>query len=787
MLKLNYPVLLDLGTQQPYSLAGFDSFLVGRNETADVCVLDPYCSRHHFRIVRREGGYHLEPLNARNPTYLNRRPVTQPERLDHGAVVQAGQTLFQLLLRPAGKELLQKPGSAALPLPASAVAAGGASKGAPDLDHVVYPLSGVMFIGRDPERVRIYLPHPHVSRCHACITFEAGTATLTDLNSGNGTFVDGQRIQAPTVLRPGAQIDIGPYALEFVGAALVPCRPRTDNVEVVARGISRIVRDRETGQPLTLLDDVSLVIRPREFVCLLGPSGSGKSTLLSALSGRAGADRGAVLLNGKDLHANFEALRQDIAVVPQKDVLHDSLTLEQALWYTAKLRLPPDTSDGEIEACLAEMLETVGLTVRRGTVIRHLSGGQSKRASLANEILCKPSLLFLDEVTSGQDEMTDREVMSRCRSLAQAGKTVVCVTHNLANVERTCNLVVILTSGGKLAFVGKPAEALEYFGIDRLGDVYDCLNEQPARHWQERFLQSPFYRRYVADRLPPGTAAPPAPAPVPAQPSGERLRSSLRQTVLLTRRYAAIWRGDPGSLLAMAGQALVVAVLLGLLFGNLDRVKDSLDRYAPRSVNLMFLLAVSSFWFGCNNAAKEIVKERTIYTRERDFNLLVESYYCSKLLLLTLGSWLQVLLLFGVVWLWCRPPGPLLSELVVLLALALAGVTLGLAISAAAATEELAITLIPMVVIPQIILSGAIATLEGTSKALALAGISTYWGKRGLDACLPENVARAIPGLEQHSAALAVLVILGHAAVCVVAALGVLHWRSRQRRRSGGV
>ena len=238
---------------------------------------------------------------------------------------------------------------------------------------------------------------------------------------------------------------------------------------------------------MPLLTDISLVIRPREFVCLLGPSGSGKSTLLSTLSGRAAADEGTVLLNGKDLHTHFQALKQDIAVVPQKDVLHESLPVGDALWYTAKLRLPPDTSPTEIEESVSEMLQTVGLTSRRGTVIRHLSGGQVKRASLANEILCKPSLLFLDEVTSGLDEQTDREMMNLFRSLADSGKTVVCITHSLANVERTCHLVVILTPDGKLAFVGKPSEALEYFDIDRLGDVYDRLAEQPAEHWQASF------------------------------------------------------------------------------------------------------------------------------------------------------------------------------------------------------------------------------------------------------------------------------------------------------------
>jgi ABC-type multidrug transport system ATPase subunit/pSer/pThr/pTyr-binding forkhead associated (FHA) protein/ABC-type multidrug transport system permease subunit len=783
---LNYPALLDLATQALHPLGVSESFLVGRNETADICVFDRTCSRHHFRIVRRDARFYVESLSTRNHTYHNGQPVTASEPLEHGAVLQAGLTRFQFLLQPPSDGTNLKAADAPAPPAPTLLSAGPAPSVDDALGASTFPLAGAMLIGREQARVQIFLPHPQVSRVHAHITLEGKTATLTDLRSANGTFVNGQRITAPTTLRPGDQLDIGPYALQFTGAALIP-RSRTDNVELIARGIRRVVRSRETGQPLTLLDDITLVIRPREFVCLLGPSGSGKSTLLSALSGRTTPDGGAVLLNGKDLHANFEALKQDIAVVPQKDVLHDSLAVGQALWYTAMLRLPPDTSAAEIESSLTEMLQTVGLTPRRATVIRHLSGGQVKRASLANEILCKPSLLFLDEVTSGLDEQTDREVMNLFRSLADAGKTVVCITHSLANVERTCHLVVILTPGGKLAFIGKPAEALKYFSIDRLGDVYDRLADHPAEHWQQVFLKSPYSKRYVADRLPPETAAQPAVAAASAR-AGGRMRQLLRQTALLTARYAAIWRGDYTALLAMMGQALVVAVLLGLLFGNLDNVKnDPLEfAHSRRSINLMFLLAVSSFWFGCNNAAKEIVKERTIYSRERDFNLRVGSYYASKLVLLTVFSGLQTVLLFLITRAWCHPPGPLVGELIVLLALALAGVTLGLAISALAASEEVAITLIPMAVIPQIILSGAISPLEGISKVLALAGISTYWGKRGLDACLPEDLASKVD-LEQHDTVTAVLVLLAHAAVAILVALAVLHWQNRRGRGLGAL
>jgi ABC transport system ATP-binding/permease protein len=777
---LRFPALLDLATQAYHPLGVSESFLVGRNETADICILDPTCSRHHFRILKRDGQYLVEALNPRNPTILNGHRVTKPQAIEHGAFVGAGATRFQFLLHSPGEMTARKAAAVSRSPPEPETVMGSLEQIEDDLlGNTSFPLSASLVIGRDKDRVQIHLPHPQVSRTHAHIALAGKTVTLTDLNSANGTFVNGQRIQVAVVLRPGDQLDIGPFALQFTGITLIP-RPRSNNIELAARGITRMVKSRETGLPLLLLDDINLVIRPREFVCLLGPSGSGKSTLLSALSGRTTADKGMVLVNGKDLHGNFELLKQDIAVVPQKDVLHEALAVGEALWYTAKLRLPPDTSPAEIEASLSEMLETVGLTARRATVIGHLSGGQVKRASLANEILCKPSLVFLDEVTSGLDEQTDREVMNLFRSLADAGKTVVCITHSLANVERTCHLVVILTPGGKLAFVGKPADALEYFDIERLGDVYERLGEQPTEHWQAKFRKSALWQRYVVDRLPPEAA--PRPAFVPAGRARDWFQPFMRQTVLLTRRYAAIWRSDYLSLLAMVGQALVVAILLGILFGNLVKI-DNRAEHAQRSVNLLFLVAVSSFWFGCNNAAKEIVKERTIYRRERDFNLRVESYYASKLLVLTAFSCFQAVLLFAIVRAWCHAPGPFASELIVLLALALAGVTLGLAISVLSATEEMAITLIPMAVIPQIILSGAISPVEGLSKAMALLGVSTYWGKRGLDGCLPKDVAQAFPpsGLKQESTGLAVLVLMVHAIIGIAIALTVLHRQGGRR------
>ena len=194
-----------------------------------------------------------------------------------------------------------------------------------------------------------------------------------------------------------------------------------------------------------------------------------------------------------------------------------------------------------------------------------------KRASLANEMVSRPSLLFLDEVTSGLDEQTDREVMELFRQVADGGKTVVCITHSLANVEATCHLVVILTEGGRLAFVGTPDEAKAYFGISRLGDVYRKLAEHGRRaSGTSGSAPAPTTSATWPTGCPPTRRPRPEHVPRPSPPvRGGRTRS--RQAWVLTRRYVAVWRGDRQALLAIFGQGLLVAVLLGLVFGKLRR------------------------------------------------------------------------------------------------------------------------------------------------------------------------------------------------------------------------
>jgi ABC-type multidrug transport system ATPase subunit len=713
-----------------------DLVRLGRDASGELAVdgaAYPKVSGLHARIEAAGLGFLLVHESHSNKTLLNGKPVDTSSAVGVGDRVQLGYTgpSFEILELEAAHSpqdfgaSVQADG-AQLALP----------RGSAQVDRFEVGTGGV--IGRDAASAQFVLDHPHVSRLHASLAVDGARVVLADLGSANGTYVNGRRIRTPVTLNLKDRVEIGPYALRFDGTALVGSS-RSNNVELAAQWLRRVVTDRTTGGPLNLLEDVNLVVRSREFVCILGPSGSGKSTLLAILSGRNQPNGGEVALNGEDLYANFEALKEDIAVVPQRDVLYEPLRLADALRYTAELRLPSDTSRDEIAASVTEILDTVGLTRRRGTLIRDLSGGQIKRASLANELIARPSLLFLDEVTSGLDEQTDREVMRLFRQVAEAGKTVVCITHNLASVEVTCHLVAVLTEGGRLAFYGTPEEAKRYFGnIPRLGDIYDRLAEKTPEEWHWQFRRSLEYRRYVVERLPKDRERDEdkddSSTGREEGPRRKGLRVAIRQMGVLTRRYVAIWRGDTPALLALVGQGLLVAILLGIVFGNLD------DAGPLRTRNLLLLLAVSCYWFGCNTAAKELVKERAIYGRERDFNLRVGPYLGSKLIVLALIATVQATVLFAIVRAWCRPPGPIVPQWFALATLAVAGVSAGLVVSALARTEETATALVPMVVIPQIILSGVIADLgDGLARWLANGLVAVRWGQEALDRLSPSS------------------------------------------------
>jgi len=791
MVHATAPQLFEISSGRSFELSSRRVWTVGDGPDADIS-LDDKDGSVLFQIEQDGDRWVCTPLSPDDDVLVNHSAVTGPKPLVHLTAIQAAQRMFLFLAHADARvatetaanmwivdQLIATAGakdvSVGETLQTSLAELEAFSSGASSIDlpgAIVLP-EQQQLIGRDPGRVDICLPDVRVSRVHAWIARQGETATVTDLRSENGTYVDGQRIARPTLLRDRSRLQIGPRTFVFRRGRLYPLS-RANTVELVARNLTRrVVDNKERGGRKVILDDVSLVIRPREFVCILGPSGSGKTTLLSALSGRRPADAGSVMLNGEDLYTHFDALKQNLAVVPQRDVLHDVLPLNVALWYTARMRLPADMSATDIEARIDETLDTVNLVQRQYTQIRQLSGGQIRRASWANEAISNPSLIFLDEVTSGLDEQTDAEMMRLFRRMANDGKTLVCVTHSLSNVENNCDLLVILEQGGVVAFVGPPAEALAYFGVQRLGDVYGALAAHSSEHWKQRFRESPQYDEYVARRLP-QAAEPSRPGRTARTWSIHEMLAGWRQFLLLMRRYAAIQWADKRALAMMFGQSFIIALLLVWLFGDISRLdvqqeaEQLLEVTAPgvtwtdldllpdeqqklldeaeivkrtdRSSKLLFLLLISCIWFGCNGAAKEIVKERTIFNKERDAGLKVLSYYSSKLVLLGVLAVLQASLLFWIVNGFTGLGGGAWQQWCLLSLTALVGVAMGLAISALAHTEDVAATVVPMALIPQIILAGLIAPLVHYTREFSQVAVPAYWSYQGLMKTLDDTL-----------------------------------------------
>jgi ABC-type multidrug transport system ATPase subunit len=598
-----------------------------------------------------------------------------------------------------------------------------------------------LVFGRDVANSQIYLAHSLVSRNHAKIQIENGQKWIIDLRSANGTYVNGYRIKEKTPLQQNDRIDIGPYTFFVNNNQLIP-RYEKIKAGLICQNVTFVVPDRKTGKSKTLLNDISLFIKSREFVCLIGSSGSGKSTLLDVLSGRSQPTQGTVKIGGMILHENFALLKQRIAVVPQRDILYESLSANDGLIYTAKLRLPPDTSHAEIQEVADKTIRQVGLKEHAATPVLNLSGGQRKRACLGNEILLQPDVLFLDEVTSGLDEQSDREIMSLVKQIVSSGKTAIMVTHNLVNVEEYCDKIVVLAKNGNLAFYGSPQDAKEYFGVEKLGRIYEHIEKQSPEFWKQKFSASECYQKNIAALL--TTLSEIDEQKRPKENSGKEFvhRFSRQLTILLERR-TQIQLFDWRSLAAVVCQCLLVAMLISLLFGSV-KVSDNPVEIADKSVKVIFLMVISCLWFGCNNTAKEIVKERNIYSRERDVNLSPAAYYFSKLFFFSIIGLLQALILFSIVMLMTEVSINYFFGLAMMILLTVIGTAIGLCVSVFSKTEDFALALVPIIIIPQIILAGFINPVENMLKGISAMFISAYWGYGGTASLLEETTKEIV-------------------------------------------
>ena len=696
-----------------------NSVTIGRANDNTIVIPSKVVSRYHARLMKDDGGYMMVVLpEASNPVLHEGRPLSQPQRLSHGDKLRIGGLDPGLMVTMA----YNSPAEASLDGESKSINFGGKT---------------IITIGRDPEN-DVVLDSPNVSRFHSQIERVGQRYRVSDLRSSNGTFVNGQEVEEPVWLQPDDAVRIGTYRF-VMGQDELAQFDESKGLRVEAIGLNKWVR-----KDLNILQDISLVFQPREFVVVVGQSGGGKSTLVDSIAGYRPATDGKVLVNDLDVYENFDAIRNDIGFVPQKDIIHMELTVFQALDYAAQLRMPSDTTKEERNKRIEEVLNDLDLAHRRDVQISGLSGGQQKRVSIGVELLTKPGLFFLDEPTSGLDPGTETALMQLMRRLADQGRTIVLITHATKNVM-LADKVVFLARGGYLAWFGPPDEALAYFDeyrsererrardieFDEIYSILDDRSKGSAQDWAQRYRNHAAYREYVEEPLQEQDLAPQATGQTTvsavAGPKRKKQVGGLRQFFILSSRNLKILTRDRFSLGLMLAAPPLVSLLDVVLSRVLNKAPfDFVTGKLPEVMITLFLLSVYGVMVGGLAQMREIVKEQDIYKRERLVNLRLFPYILSKVWVAALLAVYGAVVYTVVHYVSFDMPGGTTEFIYVLVSLTLAtmaGMMLGLFASAVSPNANSAPLIVVLLMLPQIVLGGALVPLPPS----VTTPISTRW------------------------------------------------------------
>ena len=714
-------VTLGLDTQMPWPHAPNElsgarpgaagTIAIGRSPESDVQIDLPIVSWNHAAITVENGRYILEDRNSRNGT----------------AIGELSNRIRRATLNPTDEVYLgsYKIAASQLISPERRMAIGEASF------HKLPFHGDTMVIGRDP-RCDVPLEFPMVSWHHARLTRTPDGILVEDLGSRNGTYVNGVRIRGKVLVGTCQEIGLGSFRFQLLEGGELAQRDYNGKVTIEAK---EIVVHAPNGK--RLLDPVSLTIFPYEMVALMGPAGAGKTTLLKALNGYTRPVEGTVLFRGQSLYDYYDLYRHMMGYVPQDDIVHPQLTVRQALYFSAKLRT--DLNDAEIDARTEKVLADLGIPDKIDTVIgsperKTLSGGQRKRVNIALELITDTPVLFLDEPTSGLSSYDAESVVALLKSLSKTGKTILTTIHqpSLKVYKQFDDLVMVSrdkgNNPGAMVYFG-PAypDSIQFFNPPATdtapGSLRQDLNPEMlfsgmnavdegdrTETWRQFYEVSHYRQEFVTNR----SGKQPASG---NRTSGEKPRRQFgfSQWAALVKRNVIVKLQDRAQTAILLLQAPLFAVLVVLV--NYPLRADHFEELAEKLPVVHFLMVVAAIWFGCNDAARDIVGEWTIYKRERMVTLKIIPYIFSKLAVLMALSILQCGSMLGIVYLVCGLHGNLFYDFVVLLVASMIGAGLGLCISALSKTNESAIALLPVVLLPIIALGGGMRPIYLMPKA----------------------------------------------------------------------
>ncbi len=559
-----------------------------------------------------------------------------------------------------------------------------------------------------------------------------------------------------------------------------------------ARNIGLEVEGAE--EPLMLLNGVNFCVPRGHFMAIVGPSGCGKTTLLKAIAGIKETTEGDFLWEGRNLAEEGDFEPHEIGYVPQFSIAYDELTVDENVESAARLRV--DADEDALNDIIDKVLEETGLTEIADRPVKLLSGGQRRRLALAMELVSGPRLLLCDEVTSGLDPRSEREIVELLHQLSlKDGRIVISVTHSLAQVELYDSIMVLVR--GNLAYHGSPETMVHYFGVSEFEAVYPQLGLRAPEEWGQSWLKhrAAYYQRLETEHVEKFTSQglePPAPTPRGEEAEEDSpLPGVFTQFMTMLRRRFSILFRDRTQLMLQLAMIIVFPILVALFSSKgqdqLLTLTDTLGNDAMAEVELlqqqaeirarvgsavsgiiMFQVILLGL-MGSNNASREIAGERLLMEKEKFAGASPLAYVGSKAAFLAVLVLVQSLWMFFFVQYFWPLRGDLMNHLVFLLLANAAMTSVCLAISANCRTPEQSSLLSIYLVGFQLPLSGAVLALPSAIEMFTQPFISAYWAWSGsLEGGLQAEVLKAVKSIVQTDFSAATLcrwVLVAHVAV----------------------
>ncbi|WP_394747141.1 FHA domain-containing protein [Spongiimicrobium salis] len=671
-------------------------YSIGRSgSSAIINIDDPSISRMHALVWKSNGKVYLKDLDSSNGSFVNGKRITAHEPVEIKITDRIKIATSSLILIEKAEDITPVKSERKAP-PAEIQ------------EDFKKRLSQekILYIGRSSTN-DIVLEDPTVSRRHAKLTYENDVYWIEDLGATNKTYYNGKVLKTKQALKRSDRIVISFYSITLSEGVI--------NLKEQHHAISGVAIQKKYPNNKIGLQSMSLEVPHKNFAALMGPSGCGKSTLLKCLNGDNPATSGEVFIHGLSLQENFKLIKKKIGYVPQDDIIHRELSVYKTLYYAAKLRLPDDTSNEEIDSRINKVIESLKLDQDKHKDIReiavgNLSGGQRKRISIAVELLTQPTILFLDEPTSPLDPETIESFLTSLQDLAKQGTTIIMVTHKPEDLNYV-DQVIFLGVQGHLTYKGPAKFLTAHFEVDTIVEVYSKMSEPEA---VQQYYQKPHENN---------------PATITASEiKRDRPDSLWLQLYWLTLRYLKIKLNDRANLFLLLAQPVIIGGLVSLVFSEFR-------------VGVLFLTAISAIWFGVSNAAKEIVGELSVYRRERMFNLNIHTYILSKCIVLALIAFIQIVVFITIIY-WNFKGNtvsefpetylqPFWESVGFMFYISCSATLIGLLLSSYFSSTEKVMTVVPITLMPQILLAGVMTKIDTVFVEILSFFTLGRWGTEG--------------------------------------------------------